>query len=182
LANGTGDQTLADGSFAVLLFVLGLTDMNMNHCGSDAGCLATSDTVPRFSIAGGEVLERNAEAAPELYLRYDLGKTIGPFGTAAGLSVGEAGETWVGYGATYTIPFGRSRAYAELHAMPGLYFDNGGFDLGGAVAFRSGLELGYETRNGWRMALTYDHRSNSGLYEDNPGIETVQFKVSVPLK
>ena len=172
---------MADGTFAVLLFVLGLTDMGMNHCGTTAGCLGKSDTTPRFSISAGEVLERRANPAAELYLRYDLGQMHGPFGTAAGLSVGEGGETWAGFGATYTMPFGRSGAYAELHAMPGLYLDNGGFDLGGPIEFRSGVELGYETSKGWRVALTYDHRSNAGIYDENPGIETVQFKVSIPL-
>lgn len=172
---------MADGTFAALLFIIGMTDMSMNHCGTDQGCLGTSQTAPRFSISGGQVLNRRADPAAEVYLRYDLGRQIGPFGTAIGLSVGEAGEAWVGAGATYTIPFGRSGAYAELHAMPGLYFDNGGFDLGGAVAFRSGFELGYETSRGWRMALSYDHRSNAGIYEENPGVETVQVKLSIPL-
>ncbi|MGJ8605829.1 MAG: acyloxyacyl hydrolase [Marivita sp.] len=173
---------MADGSFAVLLFVLGLTDMSINHCGTQPGCLGASDTSSRVSLSLGEVVERRAEPASELYLRYDLGQKRGPFGQVAGLSIGENGETWVGFGATYDIPFGQTGAYAELHAMPGLYFDNGGFDLGGEVAFRSGIELGYETRQGWRMALSYDHRSNAGIYEENPGIETIQFKVSVPLK
>ncbi|WP_299789889.1 acyloxyacyl hydrolase [uncultured Marivita sp.] len=172
---------MADGTFAALLFIIGLTDMGMNHCGTETGCLGASDTTPRFSISGGEVLERRADAAAEIYLRYDLGQKRGPFGGAAGLSVGEDGETWVGFGATYEIPFGRSGAYAELHAMPGLYFDNGGFDLGGPIAFRSGIELGYETSKGWRVAMTYDHRSNAGIYDENPGVETVQLKVSIPL-
>lgn len=172
---------MADGTFAALLFIIGLTDMGMNHCGTSEGCLGASQTTPRFSISGGEVLERRADPAAEIYLRYDLGQMRGPFGAAAGLSVGEKGETWIGAGATYTVPFGRSGAYAELHAMPGVYFDNGGFDLGGTIAFRSGLELGYETARGWRWALSYDHRSNAGIYDENPGVETVQFKVSVPL-
>lgn len=173
---------MADGTFAALLFIIGLTDMGINHCGTSEGCLGTGETRPRLSISGGEVLERRADPAAELYLRYDLAQTRGPFGGAAGLSVTENGEAWVGFGATYLVPFGRSGAYAELHAMPGLYFDNGGFDLGGPIAFRSGLELGYETARGWRMALSYDHRSNVGIYDENPGIETVQFKVSIPLK
>lgn len=173
---------MADGTFSVLLFVLGLTDMGVNHCGTDSGCLGVSETTPRFSISAGEILERRADPAAEVYLRYDLARTYGPFGTAAGLSIAEEGETWIGIGPTYTYPFGQSGAYAELHAMPGLYFDNGGFDLGGEVAFRSGIELGYETRQGWRMALSYDHRSNAGIYDENPGVETVQFKVSIPLK
>ena len=172
---------MADGTFAVLLYVLGLTDMSLNHCGTDAGCFGRSEVTPRVSLSAGEVLERRAESAAEVYLRYDLGRKRGPFGNAAGLSVGENGETWVGFGTIYTLPLGDGGAYAELHSMPGLYFDNGGFDLGGPIEFRSGVELGFETRRGWRMALSYDHRSNAGIYEDNPGIETVQFRVSVPI-
>lgn len=173
---------MADGTFAVLLFVLGMTDMGVTHCGTASGCLGPSEAQPRFGLSGGQVIEREAEQASEVYLRYDLAQMRGPFGGAAGVSVTENGEAWVGFGATYSLALGQTGAYAELHAMPGFYFDNGGFDLGGAVAFRSGLELGYETRNGWRVALSYDHRSNAGLYDENPGIETVQFKVSVPLK
>ncbi len=173
---------MADGTFAALLFIIGLTDMGINHCGTSEGCLGTGETRSRLSISGGEVLKRRADPAAELYLRYDLAQTRGPFGGAAGLSVTENGEAWVGFGATYLVPFGRSGAYAELHAMPGLYFGNGGFDLGGPIAFRSGLELGFETAQGWRMALSYDHRSNVGIYEENPGIETLKFKVSIPLK
>ena len=173
---------MADGTFAVALLLLGLTDMGMNHCGTEAGCLGKSATTPRVAFSAGQVLERRAQPASEVYLRYDLGHKIGPFGNAVGISVGEAGETWVGFGQTYTLPFGKSGFYGELHAMPGIYFDNGGFDLGGPLEFRSGVELGYETRQGWRLGLSYDHRSNAGIYDDNPGIETVQFRVSVPIR
>lgn len=173
---------MADGTFAVLMLIAGLTDMGMNHCGTEAGCLGKSETTPRLAISAGQVLERRAKSASEVYLRYDLGRKRGPFGNAVGLSVGEHGETWVGFGSTYTYQFGRSPLYAELHAMPGLYADNGGFDLGGPVEFRSGIELGYEGREGWRYSVSYDHRSNAGIYDINPGIETVQFRVSVPLK
>lgn len=172
---------MADGTFAALLFIIGLTDMNLNHCGTEAGCLGKSKTTPRLAFSAGEVLERRADPAGEIYLRYDRDFKRGPFGEAAGLSVGENGEVWVGYGSTYTHHFGRSGLYTELHAITGLYFDNGGFDLGGLIEFRSGIELGYEAKQGWRAALTYDHRSNAGIYDDNPGIETVQFKVSIPL-
>ncbi len=173
---------MADGTFAVLMLIAGLTDMGMNHCGTETGCLGTSPTTPRLAFSAGQVLERRAASASEIYLRYDLGHKRGPFGNAVGLSVGEHGETWVGFGSTYTHNFGNGPLYAELHSMPGLYADNGGFDLGGPIEFRSGIELGYEGRNGWRYALSYDHRSNAGLYDKNPGIETVQFRVSRPLR
>ena len=171
---------MADGTFAVLMLLAGLADMRMNHCGTEAGCLGRSDVSPRIALSLGEVVERRAASAGEVYLRYDLGRQIGPFGFAAGLSVGENGETWVGFGNTYTVALG-TRAYVQLHAMPGLYADNGGFDLGGPIEFRSGIELGYENRQGWRFGLGYDHRSNAEIYANNPGIETIHIRVSVPL-
>ena len=172
---------MADGTFAVLMLLAGLADMKMNHCGTEAGCLGRSDVTPRIALSLGQVVERRAATANEIYLRYDLGRNIGPFGLAAGFSLGENGEAWVGFGNTYTANLG-TRAYMQLHAMPGVYADNGGFDLGGPIEFRSGIELGYVDRKGWRYGLSYDHRSNAGIYTSNPGIETVQFRISVPLK
>lgn len=171
---------MADGTFAVLMFVAGLTDMGLNYCGTATGCLGKTDTTPRVAFSAGSVIERNAEESPEVYLRYDLGHKRGPFGQALGLSTGEAGS-WIGFGSTYTINLGNSPVYAELHSMPGIWVENE-FDLGGPIAFRSGIEFGYEMRNGWRASLSYDHRSSAGIYEDNPGIETVQFRVSMPLR
>jgi len=33
-----------------------------------------------------------------------------------------------------------------------------------------------------RMSVGVDHRSNAGLYSNNPGLETVHFRVSIPTK
>ncbi|WP_425073955.1 acyloxyacyl hydrolase [Sagittula sp. S175] len=173
---------MADGTFAVAMLLLGLTDMGMNHCGTANGCLGKTETTPRLMFSVGEVLERRAQPMGEVYLRYDLPHKRGPFGEAVGLSVAENGETWIGFGQTYKMNFGGSPFYGELHAMPGLYFDNGGFDLGGPIEFRSGVELGWENRRGWRMAFSYDHRSNAEIYNKNPGIETVAFHVSIPTR
>ena len=172
---------MADGTFAVALIVFGLIDMANTHCPTEAGCLGRSETTPRLSFAAGEWVERRAQPAGELYLRDDLGHRNGPFGHAVGFSVSERGEAWVGFGQTYTFPIGQRGVYGELHAMPGVYWRNGGFDLGGPIEFRSGIEIGYENRGGWRYALSYDHRSNAELFRLNPGVETVQFRVSIPL-
>lgn len=172
---------MADGTFAALLLIGGLFDMGTNYCGTETGCLGRSETTPRLAISAGESIRRQAPVASEIYLRYDLGHRNGPFGHAIGFSVSENGELWLGLGQTWKVDFGRSGWYTELHAMTGLYEPNGGFDLGGAIEFRSGIELGYENRSGWRYSLSYDHRSNLEIYSDNPGIETVQARVSIPL-
>ena len=172
---------MADGTFAVLMIVAGLTDMNLNYCGTATGCLGKSEAPGEFAVSLGEVLERRAEPAGEVYYRFNLPVKDGPFQRIAGLSVGEEGETWIGFGQAWTYDFTRS-VYTELHAMTGLYFDNGGFDLGGPIEFRSGIELGYRNRSGWRFGLSYDHRSNAGIYKENPGIETVAFRVTLPIR
>ena len=172
---------MADGTFAVLMLIAGLSDMGMNHCGTDNGCFGISDTGSRVGFSAGTVVERRADEGSEIYLRYDLGKNIGPFGQAIGLSYGDESGSWIGYGWTWETYFGKSPFYTQLHAMPGLYAAGDDFDLGGPIEFRSGIELGYEAKNGWRYGLSYDHRSNAGIYDNNPGIETVQFRVSVPL-
>ena len=171
---------MADGTFAVLMIVAGLVDMNQNYCWTEIGCFGRTETTPRLAFSAGQVIERQADEAAEIYIRYDLGHKRGPFGRALGFSVGENGETWIGFGQTYDFELGGG-LYGELHSMPGLYADNGGFDLGGPIEFRSGIELGYENRRGWRYAISYDHRSNAGIYEKNPGIETVQFRISAPI-
>lgn len=172
---------MADGSFAVAMLVLGLLDMGRNHCGTDQGCLGVEDVTPRWSLSVGSTLPRRALEEYEIFLRRDLGIQTGPFGYSFGLSAAENGEYWIGFGPTWHHEFDNSPIYVELHLMPGVYFDNGGFDLGGPVNFRSGIEIGMETRTGVRYALSYDHRSNLDFYGSNPGVETVQFRVSIPL-
>ena len=175
-------KQMADGTFAALMFVAGLIDMGANYCGTETGCLGRNDTQPRLAFSSGSIIPRRATSGDELFIRYDLGHKRGPFGNAVGFSIGENGDMWLGFGQTYTFEFANSPFFAELHAIPGLYAPNGGFDLGGPLEFRSGFEFGYENRAGWRFGVSYDHRSNAGIFRHNPGVETMQFRVSVPLK
>ena len=173
---------MADGTFAALMFILGLSDMQANHCRTEAGCLGRGETIPRLYVSAGDVIKRRARPGLEVYFRYDVSHTNGPFGNTIGFSISERQETWIGYGQTYLIQAAALPIKAELHAMTGLYDKGLGHGLGGRIAFRSGLDLIYETNVGVRYALSYDHRSHIGIYEDNPGMETIQFAVSFPLK
>ena len=173
---------MSTGIFAVIMFAAGLSDMNANYCGTETGCLGRNETLPRLAFSSGSIVPRVAQPADEIYIRYDLGHKLGPFGNAVGFSMGENGDMWLGFGQTYLFEFADSPFFAELHAMPGIYVPNGGFDLGGPVEFRSGFEVGFENRAGWRFGFSFDHRSNAGIHGRNPGVETVQLRVSVPLK
>lgn len=174
---------MADGSFALALVLLGLTEMAQEDCSDQLLCLPAAHEEPaRLAFSGGVILPRKAGEGSEAYVRYDAGRSFGSIGTAYGFSVGNDGALWAGAGLTYDVFGEPDPFFAQLHFMPGLYAPNGGFDLGGLIEFRSGIEFGYETDNGLRIGISYDHKSNGSLFDQNPGIETVQLRVSVPLK
>ena len=170
---------MADGTFAVLLVLLSLVDMRQNDCQTDQGCFAKSQVTPRLAFSSGQVIERQASKTTEAYFRYDTRTRRGPLGSALGASFGGDGEKWIGFGATYRLQQSDNPLFAELHFMPGVYLDGGGFDLGGALEFRSGIEFGYEASNGVRVGLSYDHKSNGGTYDQNPRVETIQIRLSI---
>lgn len=66
--------------------------------------------------------------------------------------------------------------------MVGLYnHASGGEDLGGAIEFRSGLEVSYTLANQQRLGVAFNHMSNASIYDDNPGAENLIFTYSLPL-
>lgn len=164
-----------DGTMAALVLGVSLLDMGVNHC--PTGCLEATAMDPRWALsAGGVVFQDDGEGA-EIALRRDLGVRFGPFQPSIGLSTAAGGATWVGAGLLYTVE-GPFDLYLEGHVMPGVYLPGDGRDLGGALQFRSGIELGYEAPSGLRIGLALDHRSNGDTQSYNPGLETLQLRVT----
>jgi hypothetical protein len=168
-----------DGTLAAIALIVGLTDMGLNHCGT--GCLAPNSVDSRIAISGGSVLFQENSIGEELYLRYDFGTTYGPFQPTVGFSATSDGDLWLGAGALWTAHFPGDDFFLQLYLMPGLYAQGDGPDLGHEIQFRSGFEIGYEANNGWRWGISYDHRSNAELASVNPGVETLQLRLSIPL-
>ena len=184
-SSGVADMSdlavVTDGTFAVVGLVLGLINMGVNHCPNE-GCLARNATQSYVAASVGDVVFQKDVVGEEIYLRKQTGTARGPFQLTYGASVTNEGGFWIGLGNTTTYTTANRRWYAQFHTMPGIYLQGGEVDLGGSIQFRSGIELGYENRQGVRMGLSVDHRSNAGLDSRNPGLETVQFRVSIPVK
>ena len=95
----------------------------------------------------------------------DFIPVIGAMGTAKGIFYGYAGfrldfpvaDRWV-----TTIGFGA-----------GNYHHGDGKKLGGPVEFRSSIELARRLGERSRLGLALYHLSNAGLYEHNPGSESL---------
>ncbi len=63
----------------------------------------------------------------------------------------------------------------------GYYSDGDGKDLGSAIEFRSGLELGWRFDSGARISAMIYHISNAHITDKNPGTEVLSIGYSFPL-
>ncbi len=82
-------------------------------------------------------------------------------------------SSYYGYGSfRFEVPVGE-RWQVTPQLGYGLYDRNGGFNLGGQVEFRSGLEVTRRIGERYRLGLIYYHLSNAGIYVHNPGSESL---------
>ena len=172
---------ITDGTAAVVFLVAGLIDAGVNHCPNE-GCFAKNEVQAYNSLSFGNTYFQEGEVGEEFYFRRETARADGPFQRIWGISASTDGELWAGVGHAYTITNRKQNLFLQLNAMTGLYEKGSGVDLGGPIEFRSGISVGYQNKVGVRMSLSVDHRSNLGIYSDNPGLETVQFRVSIPTK
>jgi hypothetical protein len=171
---------MAEPVWALIVVALGLIDMNANYCAT--GCLAAREVAPRTALSAGTLVFRDDLAGEEIYLRRESARAFGPFGLGYGISATSNGAVWAGAGIIHTIAFPGSRTYFQSHFMPGVYIRGDGIDLGGPVNARAGVEFGWESRDGVRVGLSIDHRSHGGIFDRNPGLETVQLRVTFPTR
>ena len=95
-----------------------------------------------------------------------------PLSPAAGAMVNSKGSLYVYAGLRADIPLAKPWELS-IQFAPGLYRAGNGFDLGGAVEFRSGIELSYPLAPRGRVGLQLFHLSNAGIYTHNPGSESL---------
>jgi len=97
-----------------------------------------------------------------------------------GAMANSQGTLYVYGGFRFNFPLGKRWAVIPSWAT-GLYYPggDGGKDLGGVVEFRSGIELAYRLGGRSRLGVSLYHLSNGGLYEFNPGTESLILSYSV---
>ena len=165
-----------DGTFAVLTLLAGFADVSIANCKSD--CYAASQVPQRISISAGQVYYQLDHVDTEVYLRKETGQAYGPWHMTYGVSATQRRDYWVGAGVLFDTASQTTPVFAQLNLMSGLYSRGAGEDLGGPIEFRSGIEVGYDFGSAGRISLSYDHRSNAGIYATNFGLETLQLRYS----
>jgi hypothetical protein len=106
-------------------------------------------------------------------IEYRIRPIVGGFVTADGAAYGYAGANW-------DVPILSNQLYLIPNFAVGAYSHGDGKDLGGALEFRSGIELAYQMENFHRIGLAFNHMSNAGIYSKNPGVETLLVNYSLP--
>ncbi|HEX6903259.1 MAG TPA: acyloxyacyl hydrolase [Thermoanaerobaculia bacterium] len=91
--------------------------------------------------------------------------------TVGGLAT-QDGSLYAYAGFRFDLPLGEKWVVVPQWAA-GLYWANEGRDLGGAVEFRSGIELTRRIGERSRVGILLYHLSNASLYRFNPGTESL---------
>lgn len=97
-----------------------------------------------------------------------------------GASIDEEGGLY-GYGGLNYDLFLSDHWVLTPNFAVGAYHQGDSKDLGHALEFRSGLELGYEFDNKSRLSTTFNHISNASLGDKNPGAESWMLLYSHPV-
>lgn len=87
----------------------------------------------------------------------------------------DAGTAYAYGGFRYELEVGQAKRWViGVSSAAGLY-DAGSEtkELGGPVEFRSAIEVARRLRGGSSLGLALYHLSNAGIYDDNPGTESL---------
>jgi hypothetical protein len=133
--------------------------------------LAFSGGVSNFNKS-----ERWIEAGLEFRLPIDVWKLA----FATGLTVNDDRSGWIFAGLRRDFSLGGPWRLTPAFGVS-LYEQGDGKDLGGPLEFRSALEVGYRWPSDRRLALVIYHLSNAGIYDRNPGMNSLVLTFSLPL-
>ena len=135
-----------------------------------------------FSLAfsGGVSNFNKAERKVELGVEGRLPTDLWGLAVAAGLYGNDERSAWIFGGVRRDFHIARSWILTPAFAVA-LYSAGDGKDLGGPVEFRSALDIAYEWPDRRRLALCIYHLSNAGIYDRNPGMNSVILTYSLPL-
>ena len=95
----------------------------------------------------------------------DLSPTVGGLAT-------QNGTLYAYGGLRFDVPLGEKWVMTPQWAT-GIYFADQGRDLGGALEFRSGIELTRRIGERSRIGVLLYHLSNASFYRFNPGTESL---------
>ncbi len=136
-----------------------------------------------FSLAFSGGVSNFNKSEDKLEIGFEARLPTGLWGmaVATGLYANDDRSVWVFGGLRRDFHLTRSWILTPAFAVS-LYGQGDGKDLGGPVEFRSALEIGYEWPSHRRLAFAISHLSNAGIYDHNPGMNSLILTYSLPLR
>ncbi len=142
---------------------------------------AVADQHPRsFAISAG-VFNTNRPTDFEAGIEYRGPTFRWGLQAAAGFMVTSETTGYVYGGLRRDFDFGTHRWGVALSLGAGLYHQGDGRELGGPFNFRTGIELYRRFDTPSRLGLVFYHLSNAGLYEYNPGSNSLVLSYGLAL-
>ena len=133
----------------------------------------------RFDLKDSPHREESLELGAELRLdqvelaHWSWGAIAPVFGV-----LGNSDGASYGYGGfRLGLSFG-SRFRLGIQSTAGIYDEGDSFDLGGPIEFRSGLDVGFRLKSDVTLGVGFHHLSNAGLYDRNPGLNSLLLAIS----
>jgi hypothetical protein len=177
LSQCASNEEAMDGRLAIAFWLMSLASSDYQ---GNTFSVKHADAAHRLTFSQGFLQSRGRTVGGEARITYSFDRILNRFNPVIDFSVGTGGATFIGAGLYEQTDFSIADHdfFAGFSFIPGLYMHGNGFDLGYPLVFRSGMEFGFRTENGTQVSLSYDHRSNAGLGHTNPGIESIQLRVS----
>jgi hypothetical protein len=134
-----------------------------------------------LALYGGGFGVLDDDTSAQIGAEYRFAEQFKGLRPTVGVNVDSESAAYVYGGVNWDIPLGSAPFVFTPNFMAGLYHQGAGADLGGAVEFRSGLELSYLLEGDARVGVAFNHISNASLYDKNPGAETLLLVYQHPL-
>ena len=165
-----------DGRLAILF---GLMSFMGDGVEGEGWNIQRADVAGQLTVSTGIVQYQGQTHGQELRFTRTLPKWK-RFNPVLDFSVTDKGGAWLGLGLYQQFDFDLAGVpvYAGFSFAPGVYAQGGDVDLGFPIEFRSGVEIGVRFAENWRVSLSYDHRSNGDIKQWNPGMESIQLRIS----
>lgn len=136
---------------------------------------------PDFLVLGAGAFDIFDDmTAGEFDAQFRLNTRLWIFRPQVGLSVTTDAAFYAYAGIYSDFHLGDSVVLSPSISVGGFH-EGDGKDLGGAVEFRSAIELAYKFENKSRLGLQFGHLSNASIYDSNPGEEFLLLNYSIPV-
>ena len=136
---------------------------------------------PDFLVLGAGAFDINDDqTAGEFDAQFRLNTQLWIFRPQIGLFATTDAAFYAHAGIYTDVHLGDSVVLSPSFSVGGFH-EGDGKDLGGAIEFRSALELAYKFENKARLGLQFGHLSNASIYDENPGEEFLILNYSIPV-